>query len=181
MGPLKSIRTAVQRLLSPESRFSHWERSLDLDYLLDLDANAVCGISLGADENALSILGPPYAEGGGLYSYTGDGLTFVAWEGKISTISISFAVDDEIPEAQPFSGRVAFRGQIIKLSEQTTRAEIIELFGVPNKQYDDDEGTGVVYYRGSTDLHFKFGPDETFLYIAINDIGEEADENEKNG
>ncbi|MCJ8330025.1 MAG: hypothetical protein HRT89_08800 [Lentisphaeria bacterium] len=181
MKLIETMKNLASQLFSlPEDQFIDWKRDPELEYLVDLDKNICCGVCLGGSSLAIESLGRPSGALAGLYCYPTDGLSFFVEEHVVETITINFTTTDDLPRNEAFDGKIIVSDQEFKFGSETSDLEIIKILGEPDKYYNDTEGMGIVYFRGNTDMHFKFDFEKTLLYIALNQIGDDTNEEDDN-
>ncbi|HOY68930.1 MAG TPA: hypothetical protein PLP29_18775 [Candidatus Ozemobacteraceae bacterium] len=135
----------------------------------DLEARALNGIALGDGYERLEEFGRPdnarpvYCN---LFKYISHGVVFETEEGRIDYISFIF--DDELDnEFRSPTVHFHISGETLEISKETTKDELINVFGAPTLVDTDEYEIILAYEIGGVKLEFELTLSETLKRLNV--------------
>ncbi|MDQ3458176.1 MAG: hypothetical protein M3498_02550 [Deinococcota bacterium] len=164
----------LERLLRIGFPSSNWQEDAYRRLELDLSAETLCGVPLGAEMDALSFLGVAedrrLAHQGTLV-YFRRGLVVTIRAARTAGYTAVFEPPGEgDPDyIQPFAGVVFSGARVLGLSGSATEEAVTSLFGVPQERKLYEEGSELGYERGDTVMDVKLNPEGRLasLYLGL--------------
>ena len=159
----------LRRLLDSRNPTRGWVRDPSRPLELDLDANSLSGVPLGAAFERLEFLGPAQRSkrDPGLWEFSTLGVVAEAEASRVGSLFVA-PIPDETFGVDPYTGVVAIAGQPVPIAWISREQDVIRAFGKPTRRDKDAEET-VLFYEigGRVQREIELTPEGRIKTIAI--------------
>ena len=144
---------------------------------LDLDANALSGVPLGAAFERLEFLGPAQRSRSNpdLWEFSPLGVAAEAEDGRLVALFV-LPIPDEHFRVEPYTGTVSIGGRPVPVSWLSRERDVVRAFGEPTRRDEDDVETVLFYELGRVEWQIELTPEGRIKTIAVFESGQAGGE-----